>query len=429
MLSLKKSIAVALVCLAVTQSLQASYFPTPVAAADDSSTFFQFREQDSWSAGIFHEEGSSNFGFNGSDQRSSIGAIYGQNESFLTMMRSPRGAVRTKLLAHPIARNLLIAPDFGGARGALNVSGHLYHRQITLAAASHLKFIKIIPGFVDLALYLPFVSKRFDSISVQRRNFSPVDLADVRLDQIMQDMPGFLQTVGNLNIDPWQGAGLGDPTIIMRWNWPREFAQEDIRNAMTQVYWGFQIPVSTARDTNKVFSQPLGNDGHWGFPLGAGFELMFALPLKIGFGIDLLWQVAESHDLRVKTDISQTSLLLLHRIRAQRKPGLTWRINWFAEGVKLWRGLSLRGGYEFMMHHNDELNPAEPGYNADIMNTHDVLQPWFLNVLCATFKYDLSTEFAGAPMQPMIQGFIKFPISGRRVLDANSAGFQVLIRF
>jgi hypothetical protein len=428
MLTIKKFIALVFACVAVSQPAWASYFPTTIAAADDSNAFLQLGEQNSWVAGIFHEEGSGSGGFNGVNEHRPLGRIYSETESFLTMLRSPRGAVRTNLLA-TVPVGLLTAPDLGGTRGAIDIGGHLYHRQVTMAASVNLQFIKIIPGFIDMAFYLPCVSKRFDAITVNRRTTAAVDLVDVQLDQIMQNMSDFLQTKGNLSMEPWQGAGLGDPTLIFRWNWPREFAQEDIRNAMTQVYWGIQIPVSKARDADKMFSQPLGNDGHWGFPLGAGFELGFAVPIKIGFGIDVLLQVAESHDLRVKTDVRQSSLLLLHRIRAQRKPGLTWRVNWFAEGVKLWRGLSLRGGYEFIMHYNDVLNTTEPGYKVDIINTSETLQDWFLNLLTATIKYDLSSEFAGAPVKPFVQGFLKFPLSGRRALNANTVGFQVSVRF
>lgn len=411
-----------------SQQLHAGYFPTPLAMPDDSEHFFQLGPDTLWGGGVFYEEGSGSGGFNGSDQRRSLGALYSDKESFLTMLRSPQGEIRTKL-AGTIDPRLLTAPDLGGRRGAIDISGHIFHRQITLGGTTNLRFIKILPGMADLALYIPFVNKRFDAVNLKLRPFEAVDVVDLALEGLTQDIPGFLQRVGDLNTEGWQGGGVGDPTIILRWNWYRPFEGGDIRNVATHLYFGFSLPLSKQKDEDKLFSLPLGSDGHWGIPFGGSFELLFAAPIKIGMAADLLWQVAESRPRRVKTDINQTSLLLLHKALTQRKPGLTWRAHWFAEGVHLWRGLSVLGGYEFVMHHNDELHTAAEGFRSEIINTAETTQNWYVHTITSALKYDLSAEFAGAPVAPFIEGFLKFPVSGRRVVNASTVGMQVVIRF
>ena len=160
-------------------------------------------------------------------------------------------------------------------------------------------------------------------------------------------------------------------------------------------------------------------------------EFMFNLPvsLKIGLGVDLLWLVAESRMMRVKTDLTQTSLLLLNKAKVQIKPGLTWRFNWFVDGDHLWHGLGAHAGYEFIMHHNDELKTSDAGFSSEIIGTTETAESWYANLVSVGLKYDLSDQFAGAPMAPIIKGFMKFPVSGKHLVNASSVGFQMTIHF
>lgn len=436
MSALKRIILVTLLAGAGVAPLRAAYFPTPLTAPDDSNSFFRMSKDNTWAAGVLYEEGSGSGGFNGTDQKSTLGNVYGTGESFLAMLRSPRGTVRSQLTTLPNYVQLSTAPDLGGMRGMVDITGHVYQKQITLTGGTNLNFVKWIPGFLDLALYVPFVTKRFDGVNLQRRQFSPVDMIDMILDQHTQNIGAFLQQNGGLNAEPWQGAGLGDPTFIMRWNVsgmnPESLdTNETIRNLHSYVYLGAQIPASKQRDEDKLFSLALGNNGHWGLPLGGGLEFMFNLPvsLKIGLGIDLLWLVAESRMMRVKTDLTQTSLLLLNKAKVQVKPGLTWRFNWFVDGDHLWHGLGAHAGYEFIMHHNDELKTSDAGFSSAIIGTTETAQSWYANLISVALKYDLSDQFAGAPMAPIIQGFMKFPVSGKHLVNASSVGFQVIMHF
>ena len=413
--------------LLLSSAAQAGYFPTPLTMPDASSRQIVFGSDVGYAGSLFYEEGSGSGGFDGTGQKKSLGAIYNGQESFLTMLRNPQGSVRTNVAT--LDPRLLTAPDFGGKRGAIDVSGHIFHRQITLGGAANLRFINWLPGFVDLALYAPFVLKRFDAINIRQRQFERVDIIDFLLENITQDPTKFLQSTGGLSAEPWQAGGLGDPTVILRWNLNQKFTESTISDVNAHLYFGFSIPASKQKDEDKIFSLPLGNDGHWGIPFGGNFELAFISPIKMGLALDLLWLVAESRPRRVKTDLSQTSLLLLNKTMVRRKPGLTWRANWAIEGDHLWRGLSLRGGYELTMHHNDVLEINTEGYSAAIANSIGTVQSWYVTALTAAIRYDLSTEFAGAPMAPYVEGFLKFPISGQNVVNANSAGLQMVLRF
>lgn len=406
---------------------QAAYFPTPLTMPDASSRQLVFGGDVGYAGSIFYEEGSGSGGFNGNGQKKSLGSLYSEQESFLTMMRSPQGSVITNLGG--VDARLRTAPDFGGKRGAIDASGHVFHRQITLGGAANLRFIKGIPGFVDLALYTPFVLKRFDAINIRQRPFDRVDIVDFLLENLTQDPSGFLQRAGGLSAEPWQAGGLGDPTVILRWNLHQAFAESTISDVNAHLYFGFAIPVSKQKDEDKIFSLPLGNDGHWGIPFGGNFELTFISPIKMSMGLDLLWLVAESRQRRVKTDYAHSSLLLLNKTMARCKPGLTWRTSWNMEGDHLWRGLSIRGGYEMTMHHNDTLEIDTEGYSSAIANSSGRTQSWYVSSLLAAVRYDLSAEFAGAPMAPYVEGFLKFPIAGQNVVNANSAGIQCVLRF
>ncbi len=416
-----------LTIILLTTTLHAGYFPTPLTMVDDSDNFLTLKDNAAFAAGVFYEEGSGSSGFNSGDQSRKLGAMYSPQESFLTMLRNPQGSVQTKLAT--LDPRLFTAPDFGGQRGAVDISGHIFHRQITLGGAAHLRFITAIPGFVDLAFYAPFTSKRFDALNITRRQFQQVDIIDLLLEPHIQNIGSFLQNTGDLNTDAWQGSGIGDPTVVLRWNWQQTLALETISHLATQVYVGCSLPVSKQKNEDQLFSLPLGNDGHWGFPFGANLELMFTLPIKTGLAADILYQPTESRVRRVKTDVRQTDLLLLNKANVQCKPGLTWRTHWFIEGVNFWRSLSLRGAYEFVMHHNDELSTTDAGFSSAIISTTTTAQDWYVHSFTATAKYDLANEFTGAPIAPTIEAFLKFPLSGRRVVNANSAGLNLVIRF
>ncbi|MBM3886770.1 hypothetical protein FJ364_02460 [Candidatus Dependentiae bacterium] len=413
--------------LLLTTSLHAGYFPTPLTAPDDSNIFFRMNKDEQFALGLTYEDGSAGGGFNSSDQKCSLGSMYDNGESFLAMLRNPRGTVRTNLAA--LDPQLLNAPDLGGQRGIIDASGHVSHQQITLAGGYNISWLRFVPGFLDVAFHVPFVSKKYTDVKLQRRHFEPVDMIDILIEEQTQNLNAFLQQYGELNAENWAGSGVGDPTLIMHWNLPQKYNEETIQDINPYLYFGIQMPLSKQRNVDTLFSLPLGNDGHWGFPFGGGIDFTFDMPVKIGLGIDLLYFITESRMMRVKTDTAQTSLLLLNKAHVQRKPGLTWRVNWFVSGDQIWHGFGMRAGYEFIMHHNDELKTQDTGFSSEIINTTAMAQSWYVNLLSVMLKYDLSSVFLNAPMAPVIQGFMKFPISGRHVVNASTVGFQVMLHF
>jgi hypothetical protein len=410
--------------------VHASYFPTPLATPDNSTNFVQLNHTQACALGITYEAtrgGTS--GFDDTDKSVSLGSMYSPSESFLTMLRSPRGAMRAKLTAAGVPIGLSVAPDFGGQRGAVAIDGSIAHQAITIGAATRLSFVKIIPGFLDLALYIPSVSKKFNVSSITRRPFDAVDAYDAQLDTVMRDIPDFLQRVGGLSSESWQGAGVGDPTLILRWNWAAHLAETQIRQLTTALYIGGVGPLGKMRDEDKVFSLPLGNNGHWGVPAGGSLELEFNQPIKVGVGFDILWQAPQSRLQRVKTDMRQTTLLLLDKAFAKLTPGLSWRTHWFVEGHNLWRGLSVRGMYECMVHHDDKLTTPDSNFSDDIINSAENLKAWNVHQLSGHISYNFKYEFGNAPVEPHIQLYYKLPVSGRRMVNSNTIGFKVDVRF
>ncbi len=409
-------------------TVQASYFPTTVSSPDNSARFVSLEKNQWYALSLLYEDGQAGTGYDDASNRKSFGSMYNNNgESFLAMLRNGRDDVRTKLQA--LDHRLLVAPDYGGKRGFVDIAGKIYHKQLTLGSAVNLRLIKWIPGFFDASFYMPFVSKKFDGISMTRRSSDRFDADDALLDDQMKDISGFLKNFGNLSAEPWADKGIGDPTLVVRWNMPYEKQDSEIRVIQAHVHCGVQIPLAKKKNEDQLFSLPLGCDGLWGFPFGVGVEMKFSMPVKIGMGADFLLQLAESRERRVKTALKQTDLFLLNKARTLLRPGLTWRFHWAAEGYNLWRGLGVRGMYEFLMHHNDQLSTTAEGYRTETVGTSNLYKKWYAHALTAAIRYDLGKEFSKAPMTPRVEAYVRAPVNGKRFVNATVLGLQIAVLF
>lgn len=427
---MNKNILLAGLVFLLFNHLHAGYYPTPLTMPVDSVMHFKLDKEQRYGFKIFLEEGSASGGFDGSENHCSLGALYSPYESILTMLRSPQAEVLKNLSG--INPQLLVAPDLGGRRGAVDLSGHIYHQQVTLAGAYNLNFISFVPGHIDVHLYMPFVNKEFDGIGIKQQATESYFPVDIELNKIGQNLSASLQQYGGLSVDQWKGSGIGDPVLLFQWGTLERFADNDMQTLSPRLYVGLSFPCGAEKNEDELFSLPLGYDGHWAIPFGSNLEFTFRSPIKIGFGVDVLYQFPSSRTRRIKTNVTQTNLLLLNKASVLLSPGLTWRLNWFMEGVNLWKGFSIKGGYEGIHHYNDSVSTHDENVSEDIINTAATLQNWYGHILSASIKFDPSKLFTNtaSTTYPFIEGFIRFPVSGKRLVNtSNILGLQLAIHF
>jgi hypothetical protein len=231
-----------------------------------------------------------------------------------------------------------------------------------------------------------------------------------------------------LNIEDWQETGFGDLTLSMAWM--RRFLQEKeyLKEVGIRLYGGFTFPTGKAKNEDKAFSIPFGNDGAYSFPFGASIDLYFKRLIKVGVSAEFEHVFSQRKNRRIMTSVDQTNFLFLTKADARKDYGTTQKFTVFAE-PNLGKGLTLRLAYHHTKHGEDKLYVISNSYSSVIANKAAELKEWTTHHVLAQLKWDRHKVNEAAKWQPQISIFGKFPFNGKRSLQTTSVGFSFALGF
>lgn len=225
---------------------------------------------------------------------------------------------------------------------------------------------------------------------------------------------------------PWDRRGIGDLSLIARWQ--QDFAQHKriLTNVQLSVYSGVTLPTGKKIDEDKLFSIPFGNDGSTAIPFGGELQVQW-LNHWIG-GIELNFEQIFSHTRcrRIKTDQNQTDLLLLAKTNASIDWGFYQRHRLSLGGYHLVRGFSFDLGYQYTHQDDSSLNLCTNKYLECNANSATSLQQWALHQIMVHASYDFGYDATQeSKIVPSIGFFYHHTFKGQRAILVDKAGVSI----
>ena len=188
------------------------------------------------------------------------------------------------------------------------------------------------------------------------------------------------------------------------------------------------MPTAEKKNIDNAFSIPLGNDGAWGIPLGAGLGLDFEHHIRLGGDVEFVVFLNETHVRRLKTDYNQTEILLLNKGNTTLDAGLTWKFNLFLQAYRVWKSLSFKIAYEYIKHDSDKLSEKTDTFNYDIINSANSLKEWNTHNLIFQLNLDFF-KWGKIFAKPQMSLFYKLPLTGKNVINSQNIGGQIGFNF
>lgn len=382
----------------------------------------------------FHVEGSrASSARDGCGNRTNLFSIYQPHQSIIPMLRNPSDIARTNgaetLLT--ILRRLPGGAATGLMRGLVELNGTLIQIEGGIHGTYTWKSC-IIPGEFSLSIHQPVLVKKIENIQLCDLT-KPFYCADHKVKEFIKDLRNQLKTIGCLSIDCWDQAGFGDTIAQLEWRHYFSNIGKDtdnnsmIKKVMLLTKIGGSFPLGTKKNEDRAFSMPLGNDGHWGIPGGAGMEITFTHNVLFGLYGDFLILMEDGKERRLKTDPAQTDLFLINKGYAVKDPGFTWQLETFLEWLEETYHLSARVTYQYIKHSSDRLfiKCNDEVFNDCCINTAEHLKEWHVhNLIC-----NIGQAYPNLYGKPAISFFYKLPIAGERIIDNHTFGGQLHMTF
>ena len=234
----------------------------------------------------------------------------------------------------------------------------------------------------------------------------------------LQNYPAILHEYG-LSVYDYKEQSVGDFGIALGWTKNYEdFEHLDFLDMTFQV--GVTTPTSKQLCPNHILAIPLGYDGHTGIfgkvdlSIGVCDWLTFSNTFSaIGFNKHTVQQ-------RVKTDASQTGVVLLTTapVRESLGPIFSYEFLFKADHVVL--GFSLDVAYQFQHQWNSSWQLC--GTNQPYSFSDQRLQSWSMHTINAQLSYDFSD--INHPCAPTFGILVNVPVGGHRIFTPTMGGLS-----
>ncbi len=389
----------------------------------------EFWEKTPFRFGLNVELGSTDDGRDIHGHKSNILNIYNASEAVIPMLMSSTNPAATTLLQSLIAAYPGQALD-DGTRGHVKFHGDFDQADVTLHGR-YLLPLSFAPGKFTLSMALPIRHASVDGIQVddQTKDILPVDLdikAQLTGENVFQSS---IKSLGGPDLGSWSKTGVGDFVAMLEWQDSYQQEKENLKTVTLFARLGVSIPTAVKHDEDKAFSLPLGSDGAWGMPLGAGMWLDFVNNIRFGLDVDFFVLFDESRVRRLKTEEHQTEFLLLNKGDATKDHGLTWKFNLFLQAYHFYRTFSAKFAYQYLKHDDDRLIPRHNDFDYSVVNTDLTLSEWNMHNFIFSMNYDFFDEAESWWVKPQASLFVKIPVAGKGIINPFTFGGQLAINF
>lgn len=284
------------------------------------------------------------------------------------------------------------------------------------------------PYNITLAVFLPFYSMSLKDVEYVDLT-GDIDEDDMIVKQCLTSkLPEVVALFDpELSLDGWKRTGVGDVAAMIEW-W-RDFPQGKpiLKNVAINARIGVSLPTGKKENIEKLLSVPFGCDGVTALIFGAGLDLNWfeCLPwvnqIRGGFDVQFWQMFGNTRERRIKTEESQSDLLLLTKTHAYKDFGFTQRYNLYLEAYRFLRGLSLSATYQFFKQTDSTLALCTNQFSEGIANTAQSLEEWTYHQILFAATYDAECDVCpDSWFKPQIKVLYKLPFDGERSITIDS---------
>lgn len=193
---------------------------------------------------------------------------------------------------------------------------------------------------------------------------------------------------------------------------------------------GINFPTGKKRDENKVFSVPLGYDGHWGVKLSGALQADLHEYFTLGASFNTTLFGHNTKTVRIKTYKEQEGFLFLASSQVKRKKDPIVNIDVHGKMMCPEYHCALSFGYNYTHAGKTTLSTSSTttaSFNATIANTDGRLASWYRHSIQGGVSVLLgcdTEEYQGEV------GFIfSLPVAGKNIFTTNGFGGQAGVVF
>ncbi len=244
--------------------------------------------------------------------------------------------------------------------------------------------------------------------------------------QFLQNFDAILEK-HNLSSEQFNQTGIGDLTTYL--GWTHNFQDTERLDYIDYTFQvGFLAPTGKKRNEDKIFSLPLGYNGHWGFT--PSFALSFGAYEWLTWGgyIKAIFFANRTRTIRLKTARQQSGIIKLAKGNAKIKTGKLWHAGIFFEADHFARGFSLTLAYSFAGKNKNNIRPRDlTFFDPSVVNSDEMLKRWNMHVFHLFVEYDFTQK--NFKIGPRIGFFYNGQIGGKRTFKTTifggSAGLEI----
>jgi len=381
----------------------------------------EFRFDKMFEVALYAEHSLNAKGFNECGDRTNVLNIWNKNQDALAMLQGFPSNSAIGELAIQLRSD---GANDDGVRGHYNVCGDLHFDDAAAAFRYH---------FYDawwFTAYLPVCSMKLNNVNWVNQTLDVSSGDQSVRENLTNNFFANVKTLGDgLELGPWHRTGLGDMIVMIEWL--EDFWQMRPMLKKVRVNWrlGTNLPTGVRKDEDKIFTIPFGFDGAFGVIFGFGMDVFLGDYFKLGGDVQLHHLFGNTRCRRIKTDPTQTELLLLQKSNAYLDYGLIQRFNLYVQAHNL-KGLSLKFGYQFWKRGDDVISLKTPCFSTAIANSAIHLEEVTMHQGIVTAVYDWSYLLKpDAKYKPSFEFFARLPFNGKNVALSTTVGAIVALDF
>ncbi len=259
--------------------------------------------------------------------------------------------------------------------------------------------------------------------SLHIKNTSFLDLAPNNTSPEWQTLLHSFEPIMNyydIDISSTKQAGMGDFTTLIGWthNYQDTKVLDFIDGTFTL---GVLTPTGKKKNENKLFSLPLGYNGHWGFPVNGELSLGMYEWITLGAYVHGLFFLNNKQCTRLKTSPQQSGIIKLATGTVDAKKGATWNTGLFFKADHFIYGLSFITAYSYSGEQNSILTPCNsPLLNYATINSDRSLKGWSMHTFHFAAEYDFAQQ--NTKTAPRMGVFYNYQITGKQIFQTNCGG-------
>jgi len=378
-----------------------------------------FNGSSKWQVAAYAEGGVGTRAFDSCTSVCDVLHIWQDQQNALAMLdgfdaNSPIGQLRTKVDAND-----------NGTRGHLIFNSD-FKVNYAVAFSARALFLQ----HFSFALYVPVYSMQLSNVHWCDLTAGKDD-ADVRVKECLTDhLASIVCDLGDgLDLGGWKRSGAGD--VVAMLEWLRNFPQQKplLKNVFLNWRLGLGIPTGKRVDPDKLFALPFGNDGATSLLFGFNLELTFGEYFKCGVDVELTHIFDQIRVRRIKTAFNQPELLLLQKAEVHKDFGLSQKFNLYFDAYKLFKGLSVKVGYQYFKQGEDTLAVVCNDYSSEIANSALSLQDYTMHQIVVNGYYDFSEHMQDSNVKPYLSVYARLPFNGKRVTLERMVGVVCAVNF